>query len=107
MTERQEKMSQLLLELAGRYINRESNRNALITPTRIDISRDFKNCTIFVSVLPSEEDENVIWFLKRHAKDFRSFVKNNTNMRVLPFFEFEIDYGERNRQRLDEIGREI
>jgi ribosome-binding factor A len=101
------KAAGMLLEIAAQYIAQEAGRNTLITPTRVDLSPDRKNATIFVSVFPENEREHAILFLTRHRDDFRNFIKRKGRFGTLPFIKFEFDYGEQNRQHLDEISREI
>lgn len=96
-----------LLHLAASYIAREAGRSTLITPTRTDISPDRKNATIFVSVFPDAERDHAVAFLTRHRDEFRQFLKQHGRFAVLPFIKFEFDYGEQNRQRLDELSREM
>jgi ribosome-binding factor A len=104
---REKRASSNLLHLAAAYIALEAGRNTLITPTRTDISPDRKNATIFVSVFPDSEAEKAVEFLARHRDDFRNYLKQHGRFAILPFIKFEFDYGEANRQRLDEISREI
>jgi ribosome-binding factor A len=104
---RKGKAASNLLHLAGEYIAREAGRNTLITPTRTDISPDRKNATIFVSVFPDAERDHAMAFLVRHRDLFRQYLKQHGRFAMLPFIKFEFDYGEENRQRLDEISREI
>lgn len=101
------KKSGMITELAAQYIAREAGRNTLITPTRTHISSDGKHATIFVSVYPDSEGQHAIVFLKRHKDLFRNFIKGKTRFPVLPYMTFELDYGELNRQRLDELSDEV
>ncbi len=45
--------------------------------------------------------------MKRKRAEFREFFKGKARMRALPFFDFEIDKGEKNRQKIDEIARSV
>lgn len=107
MALREDKAASLLTDLAAKYIAREAGRSTLITPLRTDIGRDRKNATIFVSVFPTEEGQHALAFLARHKDLFRDYLKKTARLSMLPYIRFELDYGELNRQRLDEIGREI
>jgi ribosome-binding factor A len=107
MSFKDDKKAHMLTELAAQYIAREAGRSTLITPTRTHISSDGRHATIFVSVYPTDEGEHAITFLMRHKDLFRNFLKSHARFPVLPFIVFEIDYGELNRQRLDEISGEI
>ena len=102
-SDRQKKVQEEIRKLTGEFIASESNRNSLITPTSVSLSPDFKNCTIFVTVFPESYEENALSFLKRQRSLFKTFAKRKMNLRVIPFFDFKIDNGEKNRQLIDEI----
>ena len=101
-----QKEEALLTELAAKYIAREAGRSTLITPLRADMS-DRKHVTIFVSVFPEEEREHALTFLTRHKDLFREYLKKASRLAILPYISFEIDYGEINRQRINELSHEI
>lgn len=107
MSSRDERAVSILLESAGRYIAREAGRDTMITPTRAVLSRDRKHATIYVSVFPDTEDVHAITFLMRHKDLFRNELKKTTRFTRLPFIRFEIDRGERARQHLDEVTRDL
>ncbi|MEA2701521.1 MAG: ribosome-binding factor [Candidatus Parcubacteria bacterium] len=107
MSIKDQREEHILAELAAKYIAREAGRNTLITPTRTELSKNRRNVTIFVSVYPSEETEHALAFLKRHKDLFREDLKKTARLAVLPYITFELDYGELNRQRLEELGQEI
>lgn len=102
-TQRQEKMNKELAKLFATFIERESNKTSLITVTRCDISPNFKNVIVYLSVLPTDKEESVINFMNRRKWDARDYVKKNLNTRVIPFVEFKIDSGEKNRIRITEL----
>ena len=103
MTLRQEKVKELIKELAAQFLQTESNYTSLITVTNADVSPDLKRATIFVTVYPEDSEESAINFLKRKRKGFKEFVKSKAKMKALPFFDFEIDKGEKNRQRIEDL----
>jgi len=100
---RNEKMSSLLMMMAADYVERTSNRKSIITITGIDLSEDLKTAKLLFTVLPDNMEGEALEFLKRQRSDFRDFVKKNWKAKLLPFFDFEIDKGEKNRQRIDEL----
>ncbi|HEV7121446.1 MAG TPA: ribosome-binding factor A [Candidatus Paceibacterota bacterium] len=104
---RENRAEAMMVELAAKYIAREAGRGTLITPLRADISPDRKNATIFVSVFPDAESEHALAFLKRHKDLFRNSLKRTARLAILPYITFELDYGEKNRQRLDEVSRDV
>jgi ribosome-binding factor A len=102
---RDQKTISSLIELAGKFIAREAGRDTLITPLRAAISPDHKNVTIFVSVYPDSERAHALRYLERQEDEFREFLKKEGRFSVLPFVKFAFDYGEENRQHLDELSR--
>lgn len=106
-TDRDQRALSILLEAAGRYIAREAGRNTLITPTRAVMSKDGKGATIYVSVYPEGQDDHAINFLMRHKDLFRNDLKKTTRLARLPYIRFEIDAGERARQHLDDISKDL
>ena len=107
MTLRQEKVRENIKNLVAQFLGRESNRTSLITVTNADLSRDFKKSTIFITVLPDSSEKSALDFVKRQRSDIRSFVKSKLSMKTTPFLDFEIDYGEKNRQRIDELSSNL
>lgn len=103
MTQRQDQVKEQLHHLAAEFISLESNRESLVTVTGADISPDFANATIYITVMPESKEEEVMYFLKRRGKDFRSFVVSRTSLRRIPFFEFKIDEGDKNRRKIDDL----
>lgn len=90
---------------AANFFTREAGPNSLITVTDATISPDFKYGTIYLTVFPTSEEERALDFAKRKRTDLREFLKNNSKMRSLPVLEIKLDEGERNRQRIDELGQ--
>ncbi len=103
MTQRQEQVKGQLLQFAGDFISQESNRESLVTVTDADVSPNFSNATIYITVMPEEKEQEVIHFLMRRGRDFRTFVMSKTNMKRVPYFDFKIDEGDKNRRRIDEL----
>ena len=106
MGDRKVKVEEAMHRLAATFIERESERNSLITVTQIDISPDLHNATIFISVLPDNKAEDALNFCKRKMTDFKNYVKQNVHMNVIPFFDVKLDMGEKNRQRIEELEKE-
>lgn len=101
-SQRQHKVQEEIRKAAGDFIAQQANRNALITPTRVDISPDLKNATVYFTVLPEQHEEEALNFLRRKRSEFKHFLKKK-HFKRLPLTDFKIDYGEKNRQALDNI----
>ena len=109
MEDRHTKVAALLTELAATYVRNEANTDPLITITRSNVAKDYKNATVFFTTIPTERQHDAQVFLKRSGGDLRRFVMKHMRIKHIPHIEFEIDYGERHRQATDEIfaGMEI
>lgn len=102
---RQTQVSETIAHRAADFFARESNRQSLVTVTRADVSPDLKNVTIFISVMPESAEQDVLHFAKRNRTEFREYLKSHAVLKFLPNIDFEIDYGEKNRQRIDDLTR--
>ncbi len=106
MSDRTEKVSNLLKELAAQFLQREKNNTSLITVTHADVSPDLKRGTVFITVLPTTKEHEALEFAKRKRPELREFLKKNMETKSIPFIDIAIDLGEKNRQRIDELLRE-
>lgn len=105
--QKRKQFGEVVKELAGSFILRESSGPAMITVTDLSFSKDLKNVSLLISVYPEEKEGQVIDFLKRKRSDFKKYVKDNSRLSRIPQFDFKLDLGEKNRQRIDEISKNI
>lgn len=92
-----------LKELASDYIARESNRESLITITNVELTRAGDRVTFYVSIYPESAEGPALGFLMRKRGEVREYMKTNGALGRLPHVEFELDAGEKRRQRVDEL----
>lgn len=103
---RQNKVSEEIAHHAGMFLALNIRAGgSLVTVTRATIAPDLKNVTIFVSILPKSHDAEMLKTLKRLRTDFHDFLKVKTVLRNVPTVDFAIDFGEINRQKIDELTR--
>lgn len=88
-------------------MQRQSNYTSLITITDVSVSDKGQRATIFFTVLPEGKEKGALDFAKRMRTDFREYFASQARIRSIPFFDFEIDKGEKNRQHIDEISRNV
>lgn len=100
---KQDKLKKEYQKIFAAFIERESNKTSLITVTRCELSNDYKNLTVYFSVFPENQEDKVLAFLSRNKKEARDYLKKNISTRILPFVNFAIDEGEKNRQQIDQI----
>ena len=103
---RQSKVAEEIAHQAGEFLARTIRAGgALVTVTRADIAPDLKNVIVFVSVLPKSHEVESLKSLKRLRTDFHDYLKAKTVLRDVPTVDFAIDFGELNRQRIDDLTR--
>lgn len=105
MSDRTDKVSNLIKEKTALFLNRENNGTSLITVTSATVSPDLKKATIFITVLPDKFENTALLFAKRKRPEIREFLKKHMMTKVIPFIEIEVDRGEKNRQKIDELLR--
>lgn len=98
-----EKINKEMRKLFAQFIEKESNKESLVTITRCEISSDRKNIDVLVTVFPQDKEQQVIRFLDRRKWDAREYMKKRIQTRVIPFVTFKIDEGEKNRQKIDQL----
>lgn len=106
MPERKEKVANQIKELAAVFLEKESTGASLVTVMSVNASPDLKRATIFITVLPTSKETAALNFVKRQLGDLREYLKKNMTIKTIPFLEAEIDLGEKNRQKIDELLRE-
>jgi ribosome-binding factor A len=104
---KKDKIEEILRHLAAEFIVREATPASLITVTRVELSSTAKVAHIYFTTLPEKEQDTALKFLTRKGSEFMDFVKKKSKIGIIPHLRFEIDFGERSRQRLDEISREL
>jgi ribosome-binding factor A len=100
-TFKQERFEEILRGCAAQFVSLESNRKSMITITRVVANDQGNLATVYFTVLPEDQEEAALDFLKRKRSDFRAYVKYNARLMRIPFFDFEIDRGEKARQKID------
>ncbi|MEK7219491.1 MAG: ribosome-binding factor A [Patescibacteria group bacterium] len=103
--ERNEKVANRIKELAAGFLMRENNRTSLITVISCNASPDLKRATIYITVFPNSKERTALEFVKRKRAELREFLKKNMPIKIIPFLDFAIDLGEKNRQKIDELLR--
>ncbi len=91
--ERSEKIQEAIRESAARFIERESNKTALITITRVELFERGRRATLYISVMPADGEASALNFLKRKRPELRDAIKASLNIRTIPFIDVEIDTG--------------
>ena len=105
-TSRTDKIQEYIKEIAGRFIERESNKTALITVTRVELMQRGRSAMIYLSVLPETGEESAINFLKRKRPEMREAVKAGLNIRTIPFLDVQVDTGQKALHTIETLLKE-
>ncbi|MCR4279713.1 MAG: ribosome-binding factor A [Candidatus Zambryskibacteria bacterium] len=100
---KREVIGEILHRLAAKFVLEEGSKSSLLTITRVETSPTGKEAKIFFTTLPEDQQDTALKFLERKAGDFKMYVRDNSRIGIVPHLAFKIDFGERNRQRLDTL----
>ena len=103
MSTRNEKIVGILRDMGARFLLLNGNQSSLITVTKVDLTKDEKRAIIFFTVFPEKFEKTALEFAKRKRSEFKEFVKENSKLGRVPQMDFEIDTGEKNRQKIDSL----
>jgi len=104
---KREKITEIIHRLAAEFVRDQSSPASLITITRVELTPVGKDAKIFFTTLPGSQEDTALKFLERKTPDFKKRLRDNSRIGIVPHINFKIDYGERNRQRLDELSEEL
>lgn len=100
---RAEKVQEAVREVAAEFLAKEASPQSLITVTQVWLSGDARRANIYISVLPETAENAALAFANRNRRELAEFFRTRIRGVFPPHFEFKIDRGEKNRQRLDEL----
>ena len=103
MGNRKEKIIEILHDLGARFLLLNGNGTSLLTVTKAELTKDEKRATIFFTVFPDKFEKTALEFAKRKRGQFKEFIKENSKLGKVPQMDFEIDLGEKNRQKIDNL----
>ena len=103
ITFKDEKLKDQIKKWAAEFLQRESSGQSLITVTDVHLIDEAREATVLFTVLPEERQEAALEFARRQLGDFREYMNTKIKTGRMPFFHFDIDRGEKHRQRIDEI----
>ena len=86
---KEERMKEIIRQKASEFLERESSGNALLTVTSVKLIERGTKAVISFTVFPATSENGA-----QETKLFR-----------LPFIDFQIDLGEKNRQKIDSLSQ--
>lgn len=103
MSDRHDRVAEIIRAVSAKFIQQEANTNPLITVTNVQMAPNYRRARICVTTIPQDREADAMAFLQRNAKHLRSLIKKDTSLKYIPHIEFAIDYGERHRQHIDTL----
>jgi len=103
MSRHDERAVEAVAHEAAQFIAREAGSGSLITVTRALLSGSHERITVYVSVFPDDKARAALAFLERQREAFSEHLKSHVRIHPMPRVDFELDVGELNRRRLDEL----
>ncbi len=105
--QKDDKLKEIIRELAAEYFSREANRLSLITITDVEVFNRGGKARILMTVLPESAEQSALDFAHRQLTEFRQYVMDKSRIGRIPFFEVALDVGEKNRQKIDELSKKL
>lgn len=102
---KREIIAEILHRLASKFVLEEGSGASLLTITRVAMSPTGKEAKIFFTTLPEDQEDTALKFLERKTPEFQRYIRDESRIGIIPHVDFKIDYGERNRQRLDNLSQ--
>jgi len=102
---KREKIEEIIHRGAAEFIRDEASNSSLITVTRVEMNVSGKDAIVYFTTLPESEEDTALKFLDRKAPEFKQKMISESRIGIVPHLRFKIDYGERNRQRLDQLSK--
>lgn len=104
---RVEKINVLLREVVADILSRDLQfpPGALVTVTRADASDDLYSARVFVSVMSADaaHEQAVLDQLTRACGAVQHALNRRLRMRPVPRITFEVDRGEKRRERVEKL----
>ena len=97
------RLQEIIKDLAAKFAHLEASKSSMITITRVMAGDQGRNIFIYFTTLPDSAQEHAKEFLNRKRSEFSEYVAKHSRVGRIPHIEFEIDLGEKNRQRADEL----
>jgi len=104
-TFRNTRLAEYIKEAVSEFLTKTANSNPMITVTRVSLADSLKKALILISVYPEDQEQKALEFLKRKRSDARVYLKKNIKTRSIPIIDFEIDKGEKNRQKIEDLSK--
>ena len=107
MNQRILKVNKLIKQEVGKIILIEADfpRDIILTITKVKTSQDLRYADVFISVLPSDKEIEVMELLKEDIYFIQQKLNQRLHMKPLPRIKFVIDKSGEDVERIAELIR--
>ncbi|MEA1937114.1 MAG: 30S ribosome-binding factor RbfA [Patescibacteria group bacterium] len=107
MNQRIAKVNKLIKREAGKIILVEADfpRDIILTITKVESSKDLRYADIFISVLPTDKEIEIMELLKEEIYFIQQKLNKKLYLKPLPRIRFVIDKSGENVSRIEELIR--
>lgn len=106
MSDRDKKLNHQIKKVISEFLRLEFGANPLVSITNFFVAQGLKSAKANITVFPESAERRVLYTLSKKQKNLRGHIMLHTRMKYIPFVSFEIDCGEKNRRRIDELLQE-
>lgn len=107
-THRKEKVSsQIQREISNIILKYFSETNIYITVTDVQVTADFKEAKIFISVFQKNKQDEILEKLEKNKIEIRRLLGQRIKLKFLPHLNFVIDTGIEKIQKVEKLLMEI
>ena len=103
MSFRQEKLSAQLAKIIAEFLRNTFGASPLISVMNVLIADDLREARVRIAVFPEKDERNILIRLKKKRSELNRYLAAHMRIKYLPVVSFEIDRGEKNRKRVDEL----
>jgi len=109
MSYRIQRINQLIKTQISQILLKEFDfpLQTLVTISRVETSKDLRDCKIFVSVLPEEDAFKIINLLNRKSHFFHKKFRKVLKTKIIPDFQFRKEEKTKEAARIEELLEKI
>ncbi|HBG81430.1 TPA: 30S ribosome-binding factor RbfA [candidate division CPR2 bacterium] len=106
MTDRHIKVQELIKEEISKLILREKIEGTILTVTGVDVSPDYKNATVWISVLGGNAEVS-IKELSKKLPEFQSVINKRLSLKIVPKLTLREDHSAEYAEKIEKLFKKI
>lgn len=91
------------MKIIAEFLRDTFGASSIISVIHVLIANGLREARVRIAVFPEKDEQGVLIRLKKKQSELNRFLATHTRMKYLPSIVFEIDRGEKNRRRIDEL----